>query len=61
MDTEQIIKALMTIHEACEIYSNENGKCITCPMGSANGDCRVIDCPPDEWDINDRSIWRAFL
>lgn len=53
----EVLNSLNIIKDVCIKY-DEN--CEECPLGKENGDCNIISCSPDCWDINEKTITRLL-
>lgn len=58
---KKLIEALHVIQNECKkyVYSDGDPDCDNCPL-SCNGNCAVMDLPPDSWKINDE-VQKALL
>ena len=57
-DTNEILKALITIKDVCE----EVDDCTICPYGDCMGVCQIVrNNLPNTWKIKEiEEVWRAF-
>ena len=52
---EEIINALKIIQETCLEH-----RCEDCPFGNDNAECILMNFTPEDYVINETTVWRAF-
>ena len=52
---EEVLKALVIIKETCL-----HGDCESCSLEGKYEECGLYDRRPDEWEIKEIDVWKAF-
>ena len=57
MDYGKLTEALVLLKKTCV----DNEDCYKCPLGDSNGECKINEESPSNWDIPEKQIIRLLV